>query len=88
MNTRRNSFCALNVHAVPANKRDIKLMGSAEISRRLGGLSRTRIYQLTQRRNFPEPVAELEMGNVWLAEDVETWIAEHRPDIADKTEGE
>ena len=61
-------------------------MGSAEIGRRLGGIGRTRVYQLTQNRNFPEPVARLEMGNVWLAEDVEAWIAEHRPDIAEPTE--
>jgi prophage regulatory protein len=74
---------------VPAkNRRDIKLMGSAEIGRRLGGLSRTRVYQLTQRRNFPEPIAELDMGNVWLAEDVEAWINEHRPDFAEDLEGE
>lgn len=61
-------------------------MGSAEIGRRLGGLSRTRVYQLTQRRNFPEPYQELEMGHVWLADDVEAWIAEHRPEIVQDVE--
>jgi prophage regulatory protein len=61
-------------------------MGSAEISRRLGGISRTRVYQLTQRRNFPAPYAELEMGNVWLADDVEEWIREHRPDLDEPDE--
>lgn len=62
-------------------------MGSAEIATLLGGVSRTRIYQITQRRGFPDPVAELAMGNVWLAEDVERWVAEHRPEIAGGTEG-
>jgi len=62
-------------------------MGSAEISKRLGGLSRTRIYQLTQRRDFPLPYAELAMGNVWLADEVEAWIAAHRQDIAQDAEG-
>ena len=57
-----------------ARKR-LNLMGSAEIRVRLGGISRQRVYQITQRRDFPEPVAKLEMGYVWLAEDVEAWIA-------------
>ena len=56
-------------------KKRLHLMGSAEIRVRLGGISRQRVYQITQRRDFPEPVAQLEMGNVWLAEDVEAWIA-------------
>lgn len=65
------------------NRRQIKLMGSAEIRHRLGDLSRQRVYQLTQGRSFPEPIARLEMGNVWLAEDVEAWIAEHRSELTD-----
>jgi predicted DNA-binding transcriptional regulator AlpA len=60
--------------------RKLNLMGSAEI--RLGGISRQRVYQITQRRDFPEPVAKLEMSNVWLAEHVERWIAS-RPSRAD-----
>lgn len=67
-------------------RRKIRLMGPAEIGRRLGGVTRARVYQITQRRGFPEPVAVLEMGSVWLAEDVEAWIAEHRPDIAEDPE--
>lgn len=61
-------------------------MGSAEISRRLGGISRTRVYQVTQRRNFPAPYAKLGMGNVWLADDVEEWIRQHRPDLDEPDE--
>jgi predicted DNA-binding transcriptional regulator AlpA len=68
------------------SRRDIKLMGPAEIGRRLGGIGRARVYQITQRRNFPEPIAQLEMGNVWLADDVEAWIAEHRPQLAEDPE--
>lgn len=70
------------------SRRDIRLMGPAEIGRRLGGIGRARVYQITQRRNFPAPIAELDMGNVWLAEDVEAWIAEHRPEPAEDAEGE
>ncbi|MFG2056469.1 helix-turn-helix transcriptional regulator [Micromonospora sp. NPDC048930] len=62
-------------------------MGTHEIRVRLGGISRQRVYELAMRRSFPEPVAELEQGRVWLAEDVEAWIAEHRREIAD-VEGE
>ncbi len=47
----------------------------------LGGVSRQRVYQITSRRDFPEPVATLQMGNVWLAEDVEAWIAARRGDL-------
>ena len=60
-------------------RKPIHLMGSAEIRVRLGGISRQRVYQITTRRDFPEPIAKLEMGNVWLAEDVEAWIAARPP---------
>ncbi|MBQ1027802.1 AlpA family transcriptional regulator [Micromonospora sp. C95] len=61
--------------------RKLRLVGSAEIRIMLGGVSRQRVYQITTRRDFPEPVAQLSMGNVWLAEDVERWIAERRADL-------
>ncbi|MEV2240591.1 AlpA family phage regulatory protein [Micromonospora sp. NPDC049891] len=61
--------------------RKLRLVGSAEIRVMLGGISRQRVYRITSRRDFPEPVAQLSMGNVWLAEDVERWIAERRADL-------
>ncbi|GGM12249.1 MULTISPECIES: helix-turn-helix transcriptional regulator [Micromonospora] len=61
----------------------LRLMGTHEIRVRLGGISRQRVYELTMRRNFPEPVAELAQGKVWLAEDVDRWIAEHRRELTD-----
>jgi prophage regulatory protein len=64
-------------------KKRIRLMGSGEIGRALGGVSRQRTYQITQRRGFPEPLAKLDMGYVWLAEDVEAWIAENRDKLAE-----
>ncbi|MCY1141580.1 DNA-binding protein [Actinoplanes sp. Pm04-4] len=57
----------------------LNLMGAHEIRVRLGGISRQRTYQLTQRADFPTPVAELQAGKVWRAEDVETWIKSRRP---------
>ncbi|GGL13007.1 hypothetical protein GCM10012284_54570 [Mangrovihabitans endophyticus] len=57
-------------------------MGAGEIQERLG-VSRTRAYQLVARRDFPEPYAELQMGKIWLASDVEDWIRVNRPHLAD-----
>lgn len=70
-----------------AERRVPRLMGPMEIQLRLG-TSRQWTYVLTNRRDFPEPIAELGMGKVWLAEDVEQWITEHRPDLAEDAEGE
>ncbi|GGQ77469.1 helix-turn-helix transcriptional regulator [Couchioplanes azureus] len=61
----------------------LRLLGAHEIRVMLGSISRQRVYQLTSRRDFPAPVAQLSMGNVWLAEDVESWIAAHRPPVVD-----
>jgi predicted DNA-binding transcriptional regulator AlpA len=55
-------------------------MGIAEIAARLR-LSRERASQLANRRDFPEPIARLKMGQVWLASDVDRWVAEHRPHL-------
>jgi len=57
----------------------IRLVGSHEIRVRLGGISRQRVYQLTGGADFPAPVADLRQGKVWLAGDVESWIAVRRP---------
>ncbi len=76
-----HSVIIYSVRVVAAGRRDIRLMGSAEIGRALGNVGRARVYQITQRRNFPEPIARLEMGFVWLAEDVEAWIRQHRPHL-------
>lgn len=65
-------------------RRQIKLMASAEIRALLGGISRQRVFQITQNRTFPEPVAKLAVGNIWLEEDVLAWIREHRPELMDE----
>jgi prophage regulatory protein len=62
------------------------LMGAAEIRRRLGGISRQRVYQLTQRPDWPAPYDELVQGKVWRREDVEAWIEDHRPGREDAEE--
>jgi prophage regulatory protein len=58
--------------------RHLRLVGTQEIRVRLGGVSRQRVYQLTRRPDFPQPVAQLTQGSVWLAEDVDRWIASRR----------
>lgn len=63
----------------------IRLMGAAEIGQRLG-VGRSRAHAITRDRNFPEPYQTLAMGSVWDARDVEEWIREHRPELAEDTE--
>jgi prophage regulatory protein len=69
-------------------REEIRLMGTAEIADRLGVTS-ARVNQITDsvKLDFPRPIARLRMGQVWLAQDVEAWIREHRPEIAEDPEG-
>ncbi|GAA2618510.1 helix-turn-helix transcriptional regulator [Paractinoplanes durhamensis] len=61
----------------------IRIVGAHEIRVRLGGkISRQRVYQITGSSTFPKPIATLEQGKIWAAEDVETWIREHRSEPA------
>ncbi len=62
-----------------------RLLGAAEIRQRLGGVSRQRVYQLTQRADWPAPYDELVQGRVWRRGDIEAWIKQHRPDLYDET---
>ncbi|MFY1632578.1 helix-turn-helix transcriptional regulator [Solwaraspora sp. WMMB335] len=57
---------------------NLELVGAAEIGHMLG-VSRQRVHVITRSKGFPEPVAELVMGSVWLKADVERWIQENRP---------
>ncbi|WFE35593.1 AlpA family phage regulatory protein [Micromonospora sp. WMMD975] len=59
-------------------------MASREV-RDLLGVSRTRAYQITNSKTFPDPVAVLSVGRIWLTEDVERWIRDHRPDLQDSS---
>jgi prophage regulatory protein len=56
----------------------LRLLGAHEIRAYMGNVSRQRVYQLTARTDFPHPIAELAQGKVWLASDVEAWVATHR----------
>jgi len=56
----------------------LRLVGAGEIRIMLGGVSKQRVYQITTRKGFPDPVTVLIQGKVWLAEDVEKWIKQNR----------
>lgn len=60
-------------------------MGAGEIAVRLG-VTRQRVYQLVTRKGFPDPIASLSMGQVWLTGDVEAWIRANRPHLDDVDE--
>lgn len=51
---------------------------TGDIARRLG-LSRERCRQLTHRPDFPQPAGSLSGARAWAADDIDQWIAEHRP---------
>ncbi|NBE79933.1 AlpA family phage regulatory protein [Micromonospora sp. NEAU-HG-1] len=61
----------------------LRLVASQEVQEMLG-VSRTRAYQITNSKTFPDPAAVLSVGRIWLAEDVERWIKDHRPDLQDR----
>jgi predicted DNA-binding transcriptional regulator AlpA len=50
----------------------LDLMGTTEIAELLG-VSRQRADQLSRTEGFPEPVAEIAAGRIWLREDVDHW---------------
>jgi prophage regulatory protein len=62
------------------------LVGSAEIGRMLGGLSRQRVQQLINREDFPAPEVTLEMGKVWQRAEVVTWARAHGRPVVDDGE--
>lgn len=62
-------------------------MGQQEIADRLG-FSRQYTWVVIGRKGFPDPAYTLGMGRIWLAEEVEQWIAEHRPSLAEEPESD
>ncbi|WP_433789238.1 helix-turn-helix transcriptional regulator [Actinoplanes sp. CA-252034] len=57
---------------------DSEFVGAHELRVLLDGISRQRVYQLTARPDFPEPVADLAQGKVWRTSEVTAWIAQRR----------
>lgn len=61
----------------------VTLVGTAEIRIRLGGISSQRVNAIVTKATFPAPYQTLIMGRVWVRDEVEAWIAEHRQDLAE-----
>lgn len=62
-------------------KRLPEVWGAAEIARHLA-VSRQRVQQLVLNRKttgFPAPAATLDMGKIWLADDVRAWAKTYTP---------
>lgn len=60
-------------------------MMRAEIALRLRvGPTRAKYYM--GLATWPKPVDEVSAGKIWWTEDVERWIAEHRPDLNEDAE--
>ena len=64
-------------------ERPVVLVDVPGIARMLGGVSRQRVHQLAQRPDFPQPVATLAVGKIWLRADVEKWISDSGRDAPD-----
>jgi hypothetical protein len=50
----------------------MRLAGRTEIAEMLG-VSRQRARDLTDRADFPAPIAEMRRGPIWKVSDVEAW---------------
>ncbi len=62
-----------------------RLYGTFEIAERLG-VTRQRAYVISRQKGFPESYDDLEGGSVWRIEDVERWIRDNRPELAEDPE--
>jgi hypothetical protein len=59
----------------------VALVGLNEIHNQIVEVTRERVLGLTLRDDFPEPMAELGMGDIWFGEEVAAWIGEHTRDV-------
>lgn len=51
----------------------VDLAGAAEVADMLG-VSRQQVDRLSQRADFPNPVATLKGGRIWRTRDIERWM--------------
>jgi prophage regulatory protein len=58
------------------------VVGTHEIGEMLG-VSRQRVFQITSRKDFPRPYAEVKAGKLWRRAAVEQWAHDHGRDIGD-----
>ncbi|MFG1871886.1 helix-turn-helix transcriptional regulator [Micromonospora arborensis] len=62
----------------------MRLVALSDIADMLGGISRTRTTEITNRATFPAPVDTVASGKVrvWDRADVEAWIKKYRKNQA------
>ena len=60
--------------------RDDPLLSTGDIAARLGVTRQWAVKKAVNRDDFPAPAQQTGRTRLWRAADVETWIAEHRPD--------
>jgi predicted DNA-binding transcriptional regulator AlpA len=60
-------------NTLPEMPAKLRLVGLTEVAQLLAVSKRT-ASRYTARSDFPAPAAELAMGPIWLAEDVEAWV--------------
>lgn len=72
---------ATDHRAEAVTRRGPELWGVAEIARELD-IGRETVHHHIRRGGFPEPVARLAMGKVWLAQDVREWRRESRTRVS------
>jgi prophage regulatory protein len=59
----------------------LDLVGVTEVKELLG-VSRQRVHQIIRDHpDFPEPVAEIKAGKIWLRRDVVSWARRHGRDL-------
>ena len=58
--------------------RELDLVGVAEAAMLLE-TSRAQVSRLSLRDDFPDPVARLRMGPIWMRADVKRWAEERKP---------
>jgi predicted DNA-binding transcriptional regulator AlpA len=68
---------AVQADPSPASK-PLDLVGTSEIKKMMG-VGRQRVHQLTSTSGFPTPAASLDCGKVWLKSEVQEWIEMNRP---------
>lgn len=56
------------------------IVGTAEVRRMCGGITRHTLLKWRADRGFPPPIRKLRQGEVWDARDVRAWIKQYDVD--------
>lgn len=62
------------------------LMSPAKVAE-AAGMEAGTLRQRFKRGQLPDPALDLEMGHIWLSDDIEEWIKQEQPAMADRMLG-